>query len=149
MEVVLRVTGGPHEGLEKVCHGQGSFLVGRSSHASCSMPGDRLLSREHFLIEVNPPLCDLTDLESTNGCKVNGLRVEKVRLRDGDVITAGESTFAIDVIGDARGDLRRSRCPGCGVPAPPGVPLLDGFGPWLCHACEAAGGLSRGPIPTT
>jgi len=60
MEVVLRVTSGPHEGLERVGEGQGSFLVGRSSHVSFSMPDDRLLSREHFWVEVNPPLCDLT-----------------------------------------------------------------------------------------
>ena len=67
MEVVLRVTSGPHRGSRRVCEGQGSFLVGRSSHVSFSMPDDRLLSREHFLVEVNPPLCDLTDLGSTNG----------------------------------------------------------------------------------
>jgi serine/threonine-protein kinase len=100
------------------------------------MPEDRLLSREHFLIEVNPPLCELTDLESTNGCKVNGLRVEKVRLRDGDVISAGESTFEI-YVSETHAGISPLRCPGCGVPAAPGVPRAEALGPWLCHTCEA------------
>ena len=71
------------------------------------MPDDRLLSREHFLIEVNPPVCVLMDLGSTNGTKVNGLRVETAPLRDGDVITAGESAF---VVQRRRDDARRA-CP--------------------------------------
>ena len=136
MEVVLRVTSGPHEGLERVCEGQGSFLVGRSSHVSFSMPDDRLLSREHFLVEVNPPLCDLTDLRSTNGTKVNGLRVEKVRLRDGDTIVAGESTFAIGVTETTDGETPPLRCSGCGVLAPEGLVALDGSTTWLCPECD-------------
>jgi serine/threonine-protein kinase len=101
------------------------------------MPEDRLLSREHFLIEVNPPLCDLTDLESTNGCKVNGLRVERVRLRTGDVISAGESHFEVSVIEtELEGGVAR-HCPGCGVAAPEDLERDELLGPWLCPACDA------------
>ena len=78
----------------------------------------------------------MTDLESTNGCKVNGLRVEKVRLRDGDVITAGESTFAI-LVSETQAGISPLRCPGCGLPAPSGAPRVEVLGPWLCHSCDA------------
>ena len=89
MEVVLRVSSGPHSGQEGVFAGQGVFRVGRAAGLPLSLSDDRLLSREHFEIELNPPLCDLHDLGSTNGTKVNGLRVERARLRDGDTISVG------------------------------------------------------------
>src|SRR5262249_30230846 len=97
MEVVLRVTSGPHTGLERVFAEAGTFLVGRSLNVDFSLPEDRLLSREHMALEVNPPLCDLLDLGSTNGTKVNNLSIERARLRDGDVINAGDTTIAVAV----------------------------------------------------
>ena len=48
--------------------------------ADFPMTEDLVLSREHFQIENKPPLCHLIDLGSTNGTKVNGLRVEQVHL---------------------------------------------------------------------
>ncbi len=95
MEVILRVTSGPHADQEFVFNRHDTFVVGRSSQVQFSVHDDRRLSREHFLIEINPPLCILKDLGSTNGTKVNGLRVESAQLRDGDVIAAGSSTFIV------------------------------------------------------
>ena len=39
---------------------------------------DSALSRDHFLIEINPPRCEIRDLGSTNGTFVNERRVERV-----------------------------------------------------------------------
>ena len=89
MAVVIRVTSGPHSGQEYLIDRRQTFMVGRSSRVHFPMTEDLLLSREHFRIENQPPLCHLMDLGSTNGTKVNGLRVERVLLREGDVITAG------------------------------------------------------------
>src|SRR4051812_8756165 len=86
MEVVLRVTSGPHTGQEYAFNAQDLCVVGRSSQARFAMQEDRLLSREHFRIHVSTPHCTLEDLGSTNGTKVNGRRVETALLRDGDVI---------------------------------------------------------------
>src|SRR5215468_1060002 len=97
MEVVLRVTSGPHAGQECVLDEQDTCIVGRSKQAGFAMHEDRLLSREHFRIAISPPICLLEDLGSTNGTKVNGLRVAKTQLRDGDVITAGDSAFVVQV----------------------------------------------------
>src|SRR5215831_1311071 len=95
MAVVIQVTSGPHSGEQcRIDHRQ-SYLVGRSSRVQFPMTKDLLLSREHFQIENRPPTCHLIDLGSTNGTKVNGLRVERVVLREGDVITAGDSSFLV------------------------------------------------------
>ena len=43
-----------------------------------------------FLIEYNPPMCRIVDLNSRNGTKVNGQKIEKpLDLHDGDVIRGG------------------------------------------------------------
>jgi serine/threonine-protein kinase len=114
MEVILRVTSGPHKGEERLIQGEGTLVVGRSSQVKFSMPEDRLLSREHFRIEVEPPICRLKDLRSTNGTKVNGLRVETAPLEDGDMITAGESEFVLQLEMTTFNSAARPRCRGCG-----------------------------------
>lgn len=137
MEVHLKVIAGPHEGEERVFEGEGSYKVGRAPDLDFSLPEDRLLSRVHFQLEVTPPLCELQDLQSTNGCKVNGLRVERVRLRDGDVIEAGDSEFSVGVAETIQGDLPPLRCAVCAVVAPPEVAPAPDSPHWLCPSCEA------------
>ena len=62
------------------------------------MPKDLALSRDHFQVDNQPPLCHLIDLGSTNGTKVNGLRVGRVVLREGDEIEAGDSEFIVSFL---------------------------------------------------
>lgn len=95
MSIVLRVTSGPHAGQEYVIDQGGRFVVGRASRSTFPMTLDLALSREHFQLEYSPPLCHLVELGSTNGTKVNGMRVERVLLREGDAITAGDSAFRV------------------------------------------------------
>ncbi len=114
MPVLLRVTSGPHLGQEYATDRPESFLVGRSSRVQFSMSRDLLLSREHFQIEHAPPFCHLVDLGSTNGTKVNGLRVERVLLREGDVISAGDSSFLVHFSADSEERKAFLICAGCG-----------------------------------
>src|SRR3954471_17747087 len=113
MAVVIRVTSGPHSGQEYLIDRRQTFMVGRSSRVHFPMTKDLLLSREHFRIENQPPLCQLIDLGSTNGTKVNGLRVERVLLREGDVITAGDSSFLIHFAEGSADGVRFATCAGC------------------------------------
>ncbi|GAC1472272.1 MAG: hypothetical protein NVSMB9_19330 [Isosphaeraceae bacterium] len=136
MEVVLRVTSGPQAGLERVFADQGTYLVGRSPHVPFSLPEDRLLSREHFLIEVNPPLCELLDLGSTNGTKVNGVVVERVRLSDGDSIAAGDSEILVRVTQPVWKGRTPLPCPGCGAVGGQVLADPDDSSATLCAACE-------------
>ena len=97
MGIVLRVTAGPHDGQVFLIDEPGSYVVGRAARTAFPLTQDFALSREHFQIEHTPPLSHLLDLGSTNGTKVNGLRVGRVLLREGDVISAGDSEFAVHI----------------------------------------------------
>jgi len=152
MNIVLRVISGPHEGQEYQINRGGSFIVGRTSRAAFPMTGDLALSREHFQLENFPPLCHLVDLGSTNGTKVNGMRVERVLLREGDLVAAGDSSFAVHYTGGGDDARLRTACAGCGVQLENGVPFtstkLEGvtsvgtvpqplISSLLCTDCEA------------
>ena len=97
MRVILDVLEGPQKGRSFVFERHDTFIVGRSRFVHCPMPEDMALSRDHFMIEINPPQCELRDLGSTNGTFVNNQRVERVRLVSGDVIAAGQSVFRVGV----------------------------------------------------
>src|SRR5437763_7413807 len=89
MRVILDVIQGPRKGRSFIFDRHDTFIVGRSRFVHCPMPEDMALSRDHFMIEVNPPQCELRDLGSTNGTFVNNNRVERVPLDSGDTIAAG------------------------------------------------------------
>ena len=97
MRVILDVLQGPRKGRSFVFDRHDTFIVGRSRFVHCPMPEDSALSRDHFLIEINPPRCEVRDLGSTNGTFVNERRVERVRLSSGDRIAAGQSVFQVRV----------------------------------------------------
>jgi pSer/pThr/pTyr-binding forkhead associated (FHA) protein/tRNA A-37 threonylcarbamoyl transferase component Bud32 len=147
MRVILDVVQGPQQGRQFVFDRHDTFIVGRSRFVHCSVPEDSALSRDHFLIEVNPPRCEVRDLGSTNGTFVNEQRVERVRLSSGDRITAGTSVFQVRVEGlPLSGDVRATvtppsadpgtvtldvggvpiRCAGCGALAPPDTDIASG-----------------------
>jgi pSer/pThr/pTyr-binding forkhead associated (FHA) protein len=94
MPVRLTVKKGPHEGREFEFEEHDTFIVGRSARAQFRLPlKDASLSRVHFMVEVNPPQCRLTDLGSTNGTKVNGRKISAADLADGDLIEAGQTVL--------------------------------------------------------
>ncbi len=140
MQVNLIVSEGPQSGQRFSFDRHDTFVFGRSSSADCPVPEDGYLSRHHFLIEVNPPICLIKDLGSRNGTKVNGTRVGCVQLHPGDVITAGASKFQVQIDPGRRTDLDAIRCVGCGSTAPSrdtaiiaesdDVPLQ-----WMCGEC--------------
>src|SRR4051812_28479641 len=101
MRVNLTVKSGSHQGRVFAFAEHRNFLVGRSKEAHFRIEDQgKFISRVHFMVEVNPPLCRLSDMGSTNGTIVNDLRVQAVDLKDGDVITAGMTVLAVSVIDD-------------------------------------------------
>jgi serine/threonine-protein kinase len=137
------------------------------------MPEDVALSRDHFLIEINPPRCEVRDLGSTNGTFVNQARVDRARLRSGDQISAGQSVFRVRVEGEPAvaamspqspgvqadrftlgpGGLPVA-CAGCGQFAPPGIDIAAGSHvdvrdsiTWLCDGCRAEVTVMPQPVP--
>jgi eukaryotic-like serine/threonine-protein kinase len=90
----LKVTEGPNQGESFLFAVPQIFLLGRSKKAHLAVQ-DNFLSRFHFMIEVNPPICRLTDLQSRNGTWVNGNRVQSFELRDGDTIKVGHTVLQV------------------------------------------------------
>jgi serine/threonine-protein kinase len=95
--VALRIISGPHQGEEFVFDSHNTLVVGRATDAQWRMTKDPFFSRYHFRVEVNPPACWLVDLGSSNGVRVNGVRVQNIDLKDGDRINCGDTVFEISV----------------------------------------------------
>lgn len=97
MQVNLRVLAGPYKGRVFSFDEHDTFLIGRNNEAHLCLPDDRFFSRNHCLLEINPPRCFLRDLGSTNGTFVNGRRVSETFLRHGDQIQGGATVLMIEV----------------------------------------------------
>ena len=96
--ISLRVTDGPHAGRAFTFDEHNTFLVGRGSRANFRLPRkDPAVSRVHFLVEVNPPLCRLTNLSAVNGTLVNGRKVDSAELADGDEVRAGYTGLRVSI----------------------------------------------------
>jgi hypothetical protein len=71
--------------------------IGRSKDADCVLR-DPNVSRHHAELRCSPAgEWTIADLDSTNGVKVNGRRVGSTRLKPGDQVTLGTTTFLFDV----------------------------------------------------
>lgn len=66
-------------------------MVGRLPDCDLVIDSDPAVSRQHCLVEFNPPTCLLVNT-STYGTLVNGQPVAEARLADGDEITIGNGT---------------------------------------------------------
>ncbi len=101
MRITLTVTEGPNQGAAFTFDAHDTFLVGRAVEAHFRLPEkDMYFSRMHFMVEVNPPLCRLVDMDSHNGTCVNGTRVEAADLKNGDRITAGHTVLQVAIEDD-------------------------------------------------
>src|SRR5690349_7943929 len=105
MQVNLKVIAGPYKGRIFSFTQHDSFLIGRSRDAHLYLPHDRYFSRNHCLLEINPPRSFLRDLNSTNGTFLNGHRVMHAYLNDGDRIQCGETILVVEVITKDTADL--------------------------------------------
>jgi serine/threonine-protein kinase len=102
MLVELVVTAGPHAGRTFQFTEHSTFIVGRSSQAHFSLPDkDPHVSRLHFLVEVNPPLCRLRNMSSVNGTLVNSTKANQVDLQDGDKISIGVTELVVRLKGSS------------------------------------------------
>lgn len=138
MKVVISVVGGPDKGRDFLFDRHATFAVGRAADSNLVLADDPFISRHHFIVEIQPPVCSFRDLGSTNGTRVNGTRVERVRLCHLDEIVAGNTTFQIRI---EETSVFSVRCRGCGVEAPPSLSVShvpgDGDLDWYCEACAA------------
>jgi len=77
----------------------GNLVVGRTPTSDVVLPAaDREASRLHFVINLQPSCCSLTN-HSRHGTFVNGMQIDgqPCDLRHGDLVRAGRSTFHAEV----------------------------------------------------
>ncbi len=67
-------------------------LIGRGVDCQLQIDAD-FVSRRHALVLVLPDETVIEDLNSTNGVYVNGTRISRRRLAEGDNITIGKTVF--------------------------------------------------------
>ncbi|MGZ5428808.1 MAG: FHA domain-containing protein, partial [Thermoanaerobaculia bacterium] len=67
----------------------GASVIGRLAQSDIQLPSADV-SRRHAQVVFGPDGCFVSDLGSENGVAVNGHRVERHRLEDGDVIVLGK-----------------------------------------------------------
>jgi eukaryotic-like serine/threonine-protein kinase len=94
-EVVLEISSGLHAGRTLIFNAQDAVLMGRSGKAKIRIDDDQHISRNHCLIEVQPPKCHVVDLSSANGTYVNDERVSDCWLNDGDTIRGGRTQITV------------------------------------------------------
>lgn len=96
---------------------------------------DERVSRYHLKIQEDQAKVVLTDLESTNGTKVNGENVQLWILRPGDIITIGRTVLLFGSDEEIAGRLARLR----GADLSAGVPLeVDDIDPLAATAALQA-----------
>ena len=71
------------------------LVVGRSASCDISLM-DKLMSRQHFMIEKDSGSFYISDMNTTNGTLVNGVKIiSRCKLKNGDVIQAGSLHITI------------------------------------------------------
>ncbi len=71
-------------------------VVGRTKDCAVAILDDPSVSRRHAEIRLDGSEFWIVDLGSTNGTEVNGKRVSRLRLGNGDRITVGQTTLTFE-----------------------------------------------------
>jgi pSer/pThr/pTyr-binding forkhead associated (FHA) protein len=90
----LRFISGKYQGGEFPLRLDREIIVGRSSDLDMVLVED-MVSRKHAKIQASTDQIVIQDLGSTNGTFVNGEKVKKARLKEGDRILIGTSIIKL------------------------------------------------------
>lgn len=100
MPFALRFISGKYQGGEFPLLSEREIVVGRSSDLDMVLVED-MVSRKHAKISTQGNQIVIMDLGSTNGTFVNGEKIKKTRLKEGDRILIGTSILKV-VASDAK-----------------------------------------------
>lgn len=90
-ELVLKKDG---QSISTYHIGSEGLVLGRASECDVVLP-DSLVSRRHARVWIEGNQLKVEDLGSRNGISVNGERVVRLRVEEGDQLTVGSHTFQI------------------------------------------------------
>lgn len=121
MRLTLTIESGPCAGRSLELAG-GRLVIGRDVGCGLRLEGASDVSRRHASVTHEPGGLVLADEGSTNGTYLNGSRVSRAALQDGDVIQLGHEGPRLRAsVGDAEVRAAPTRT----VALPPSRPLLD------------------------
>ena len=123
MSVMLLVIQGPYVGRQiQVGVGQ-AFRVGRTDRSEHAFPDDTYLSGAHLEVGCDEQGCWIQDLGSSNGTFVNGAKIERAVVQEGDQISAGETVFLVQPA--AREQVTGAPAPGVSPSATVQLPSVE------------------------
>jgi DNA-binding NtrC family response regulator len=104
---IVKVIGGPQDGeLFPLDWTQTSrALLGTSAGCTVQIRDSRV-SRRHLSLGPQGVYLRLTDLSSTNGTKIGGVRTLEALLQGGETISVGETTLRLMKMGDAKNPMQ-------------------------------------------
>lgn len=94
LPLALRFISGKYQGGEFPLPDEGEIVIGRSSELDMVLVED-MVSRRHAKISVENGDIFLEDLGSTNGSFVNGEKISRTKLAEGDRILIGTSIIKV------------------------------------------------------
>jgi len=116
----------------------GPTVVGRAADCRICIQ-DTLMSRHHFRLQPGPNKWTVIDLSSANGTRVDGERIQRHELSDGDLLEAGHITMIFFEDSLAQGGSADNQ-----------IPLIIGekvlAGDITMPTAAAGGSLSGGPL---
>jgi hypothetical protein len=98
--VALRFISGKYQGGEYPLEEGRQVLVGRSSDLDMVLV-EEMVSRRHARIELQRGIITIEDLGSTNGTFVNGEKITRAELREGDRVLIGTSILKVVNVGES------------------------------------------------
>jgi pSer/pThr/pTyr-binding forkhead associated (FHA) protein len=98
--VALRFISGKYQGGEYPLEEGREVLIGRSSDLDMVLV-EEMVSRRHARVELQNGIISIEDLGSTNGTFVNGEKIVRSELREGDRVLIGTSILKVVVGVDA------------------------------------------------
>jgi predicted component of type VI protein secretion system len=95
MNITLTMKAGPTPARTLVIAEGRKCVLGRSPSADFSFPDQQFLSSNHCAVLATRDGGQVTDLGSSNGTFVNGVRITESALKDGDELSVGHLTFLV------------------------------------------------------
>jgi hypothetical protein len=144
-QLALRFISGKYQGGEFPLKMDREIVIGRSSDLDMVLVED-MVSRKHAKISTHNGQVIIQDLGSTNGTFVNGEKIKRVRLREGDRILIGTSIIKL-VTADAAAAAQGSPKPGPPPMPPPPAGMAVAPKRTISGARSMAGTIDEIPLP--
>ena len=104
----LRFISGKYQGGEYPLPGEKEIVIGRGGELDIVLVED-MVSRKHAKINTQGGKVVIQDLGSTNGTFVNGEKIKRARLKEGDRVLIGTSILKLIPAKDAKNQIAGNR----------------------------------------